>query len=123
MIAGGDRSLHRENVVDIGLDQAGKTVHFLKREFVQFPALCKRVCNGFSGRLMGVAKGKALSHQVVGEIGGGCAVLSRRLAHDLAPAFDGGNQFAKGEQAVLERVDQVEDGSLSSWLSLLYASG
>ena len=61
---------------------------------------------------MGIPKRQAAAHQIIGQIGRGGVALQGRPAHDLAVGLELRDHVGEGAQAVLQRVDGVEQGLL-----------
>src|SRR5206468_12594474 len=78
-----DRGLHRDRVLDVTVDQRREAPQLGKREVFERLALVEGVAHEPADDLVRLAKGHALLHEVVREIGGGREVLSRRASHPI----------------------------------------
>ena len=54
-------------------------------------------------------EGRAVTHEVVGKVGGGGVTRSRSFAHAFAVGFYARHHFDEGLQRILHRVDRVKD--------------
>src|SRR2546430_9415907 len=104
-----ERGLHRDRVLDVAVDQRREAAKLGEREVLERLALVEGVTHEPADDLVRLAKGQALPHEVVREVGGGREVLPRGAPHSIGAERERGEERRQDADDRLERVHGGEE--------------
>ena len=112
MVAGVDGAFELQNLIDVVFDHVAEALENVERELFEAATAFGSGTHRLTDDVVRGAEGHAVTHEVVGEVGGGGEAHLSGAVHDVGLGFDAGHHVAERAQRVLDGVDRVEDGFL-----------